>query len=109
MLFFVGSAAQCLILDAKTGAKLLEQELKIGPAGVDDPDLSSANLYPSLVIANGRLLVTNDKGQTFVYEASRELKEVARNRLKDGSGATPALTASSLLLRTSNYLCAIGK
>ncbi len=109
MLFFVGKGAECFVLDARTGSKLLEQELKIGPAGTDDPDLSSANLYPSLVIANGKLLVSNDKGQTFVYEASRELKEIARNRLTDGSGATPVLAASLILLRTGNYLCAIGE
>ena len=109
MLFFVGQKAQCLVFDAKNGAKLLERELKIGPAEGDDPDLSDANLYPSLVVANGKLLVTNDKGQTFVYEASRELKELARNRLQEGSGATPVLSASSILLRSGNYLCAIGK
>lgn len=109
MFFFVGKAAECLVLDAKTGTKLLEQELKIGPAGVEDSDLNSANLYPSLVIAGGKLLVTNDKGQSFIYEASKELKEIARNRLKDGSGATPVVTATSILLRAGNYLCAIGR
>ena len=109
MLFFVGQMAECLVFDAKNGSKLLERELKIGPAEGDDPDLSDANLYPSLVVANGQLLVTNDKGQTFVYEASRELKEIARNRLQEGSGATPVLAASTILLRSGNYLCAIGK
>ncbi|HEV7404564.1 MAG TPA: PQQ-binding-like beta-propeller repeat protein [Chthoniobacteraceae bacterium] len=109
LLFFVGKAGDCFVLDAKTGEKLLEGKLKIGPAEADESDSDSASVYPSLVIADGKLLVGNDKGQTVVYEATRELKEVARNRLKDGSGATPVFTNSSILLRAGNWLCAVGK
>jgi outer membrane protein assembly factor BamB len=109
LLFFVGTAAECFVLDIKTGKAVHEEELKIGHPGVEDPVLSSANLYPSLIVAAGKLLVGNDRGQIFVYEASRDLKEISRTRLADGSGATPAIADSTLILRSGASLLRIGR
>ena len=109
LLFFVGTAAECFVLDLQSGKIEREAELTIGHLGSEDPVLSTANLYPSLAVAGGRLFVANDRGQTFVYEASKELKPIAQNRLADGSGATPAFVESSLILRNGGSLCRIGK
>jgi outer membrane protein assembly factor BamB len=108
LLFFVGTAAECFVLDIKTGKSLHEEELKIGHSGMDDPVLNSANLYPSLTVASGKLFVGNDRGQIFIYEASKDLKELSRTRLADGSGATPAMVDSSLILRSGAELIRIG-
>jgi hypothetical protein len=107
LLFFVGKAADCFVLDEKSGKKVLEKELTIGHSGVDDPVLSTANMYPSLVVAGSKLFVSNDLGQTFIYEASRDLKAIAQNRLTEGSGSTLAILDSSLILRSGNSLCRI--
>ncbi len=109
LLFFVGTAAECIVLDLKSGKTLLEEELKIGHPGVDDPVLSTANLYPSLVVAGGKLFVGNDRGQVFVYEASKNLTEIAQNRMADGSGSTLAIVDSFLVIRSGSSLCRIGK
>lgn len=109
MLFFVGTGAECFVLDRTTGKTLHERELKIGHPGVEDPVLSTATLYPSLVVAGGKLFVGNDRGQTFVYEASKDLKEIAENRMTEGSGSTLAIMESSLVIRSGNSLYRIGK
>ena len=109
MLFFVGTGAECFVLDQKSGKTLHEGELTIGHPGVDDPVLGTANLYPSLVVAGGKLLVGNDRGQVFVYEATKEIKEISQNRMSDGSGATPAVLGSTLIVRDGSSLCRIGK
>ncbi len=109
MLFLVGIAADGLVLDVASGKTLHEGELKIGHPGVEDPVLGTANLYPSLVVAGGKLFVGNDRGQTFVYEASKDLKEISQNRMAEGSGSTLTIIDSSLVIRSGNTLCRIGK
>ncbi len=111
MLFFVGTTGDvCLVLDVALGEDVLhEEELKIGHPGVEDPILSTANLYPSLVVAGGKLFVGNDQGQTFVYEASKDIKEISQNRMAEGSGSTLAVIDSALIIRSGNTLCRIGK
>src|SRR5665213_1605391 len=44
MLFFVGKDADCFVIDLKSGKTLAETQLTIGHPGVDDPELSMANL-----------------------------------------------------------------
>jgi outer membrane protein assembly factor BamB len=109
LFFFVGTSAESFVLDLKSGKTVHEGVLKIGHSGVDDPLLTTANLYPSLVVAGGKLFVGNDRGQLFIYEASKEFKEIAQNRLADGSGSTPAFIDSSFVVRSGNSLCRIGR
>ena len=107
--FYVGKRAEYSILDAATGATVLERLLKLAPAGGEDPDHGHANVYPSLCAADGKLYIGNDVGQTFVLEATREYREVARNELPEGSGATPALAGSSLFIRAGESVYCIEK
>jgi outer membrane protein assembly factor BamB len=85
------------VLDAKTGAVLLEKELDIDP-----------NVYPSLALAGGWLYVGNDEGAMLVLDPGRDYKEVRRNRLPKGSGASPAFSGAHLFLRGGDFLYCIG-
>jgi outer membrane protein assembly factor BamB len=109
LFFYVGKQAEYSILDAATGATLLERVLKLAPAGGEDQDHGNANVYPSLCAADGKIFISNDIGQTFVLEATREYREIARNQLPEGSGSTPALAGSSLFIRAGEYLYCIEK
>jgi hypothetical protein len=90
-----------------TGATVLERVLKLAPAGGEDEAHGNANVYPRLTLADGKLFVGNDVGQTFVLEATREYKEIARNQLPQGSGSTLTLAGSSLFIRDGESLYCI--
>lgn len=105
--FYVGKRAEYSVLDAATGATVLERVLKLAPAGGEDEAHGNANVYPSLALANGKLYIGNDVGQTFVLEATRESKEIARNQLPQGSGSTLTLAGSSLFIRDGESLYCI--
>jgi outer membrane protein assembly factor BamB len=109
LFFYAGKLAEYSVLDALTGAPVLEQLLKLAPAGGEDKDHGNANVYPSLVVADGKVFISNDVGQTFVLEAGRVYREIARNQLPEGSGATPALAKSSMVIRAGETLYCIEK
>jgi len=64
-------------------------------------------MYPSLTLADGKLFISDDGGQTLVLEATRASREISRNRLPGGSGSTPALAGSSMYLRSGDDLYCI--
>jgi outer membrane protein assembly factor BamB len=109
LFFYAGKLAEYSVLDALTGAPVLERMLKLAPAGGEDKDHGNANVYPSLYVADGKVFVSNDVGQTYVLEAGREYREIARNQLSEGSGATPALAKSAMVLRAGETLYCIEK
>jgi outer membrane protein assembly factor BamB len=109
LFFYAGKSAEYSILDAATGATVLERILKLAPAGGEDIEHGNANVYPSLCVADGKVFIGNDIGQTFVLEATREYREIARNQLPEGSGSTPALAGSSMFIRAGEYLYCIEK
>jgi outer membrane protein assembly factor BamB len=63
----------------------------------------------SPVYANGRVYVTDDNGNTTVFAAGREYKELARNELNSPSQASPAVSNGQIFIRTSDALYCIGK
>lgn len=98
MLFAVThGSGEYRVLDERSGEVLLERELGI-----------SANLYPSLALAGNHLYIMNDKGDTLVLEPSREFKEIRRNGLPHGSGASAAFTGSNIYVRGGEFLYSIG-
>jgi outer membrane protein assembly factor BamB len=108
LLFTVGKSAEYSILDAATGAAVLERPLRLAAAEGDAED-GHANMYPSLCLADGKLFIGDDRGHTLVLEAARELRDVARNRLPAGSGSTPAFAGSSMYIRSGEDLYCIRK
>jgi outer membrane protein assembly factor BamB len=70
------------------------------------------NFSASPVLAEGRIYLTGDSGETAVIEAAGEFREVARNRLADGEGpvqASMAVSGGRLFFRTASALWCIGK
>jgi hypothetical protein len=64
----------------------------------------------SLLLADGLIYATNDKGVTTIFRASPEgFQQVARNELHEFSYATHALSNGRLFIRTDKNLYCIGK
>jgi outer membrane protein assembly factor BamB len=86
------------VLEAATGKVLLEKPLELDP-----------NIYPSLTLAGKYLFLGNDKGTMLVLEPGKEFKQVQKNELADGSGASPVFSGSQLFLRGGEFLYCIGQ
>ena len=81
--------------DAKTGESKWDQRL-------------GGRFRSSLLLANGLIYATNDKGLTTVFRASPEsFQQVAANDLAEFCYATPALSNGRLYLRTEGNLYCI--
>ncbi len=86
--------AQCLELD--TGREVWKDRL---PGG---------NIWGSIVAAEGRLYVTNQKGTTHLFRANPERFElIASNELGEASNSTPALSDGQIFVRTFEHLFCI--
>jgi outer membrane protein assembly factor BamB len=70
--------------------------------GLDDP-------YASPVAAGGHVYLTALTGTTIVIEDSDELKVVARNKLDETIGATPAPVDNELFVRGDKHLYCIAR
>jgi len=85
---------QCL--DASTGKELWKDR----GAG--------ANHWGSIVSADGRLYVTNQKGTTVVFAPNAdEYEPLAENALGEPSNSTPAFSDGQIFIRTSGHLWCI--
>jgi outer membrane protein assembly factor BamB len=83
--------AECL--EAKTGKQVWKERL-------------GGTLWGSLLLAEGRLYVSNLEGKTFVLAASPEFKLLATNDLAEPIYAAPAVAEGELFLRTyQNLYC----
>jgi outer membrane protein assembly factor BamB len=109
LLFYLGKHATYSVLDAANGTKALEQPLKLPPAEGEEMGHGDVNVYPSIVMAGGKLFMGNDIGQVLVVEPTKEYKETARNQFSEGSGSTPAFSGTSMFIRAGEYLYCIGK
>lgn len=85
--------AQCIELE--TGKEVWKERLPGGP------------IWGSLILAAGRLYVTNQKGTTLVMEPNTEkLKLLAENPLNERSNSTPAFSDGQVFVRTfENLYC----
>jgi outer membrane protein assembly factor BamB len=83
---------QCL--DARTGEVLWKERV-------------GGNLWGSMLLADGKLYVTNLEGETFVLAAGPKFELLARNEIKEAIYAAPALSDGDLFLRTYEHLYCI--
>ncbi len=89
--------ASCM--DARTGKTVWQQR-------------AGKNFSASPVLAEGRIYLLADSGETTIIEAAAEFREIARNRIADGEGpvqASMAVSGGRLLIRTARNLWCIGK
>ncbi|MCA9161546.1 MAG: PQQ-binding-like beta-propeller repeat protein [Pirellulaceae bacterium] len=71
---------------------------------------AGANMWGSLVLAEGRLYVTNQDGATVVFAPNpAKFDQLAVNKLGESTNSTPAMTDSHIYLRTAGHLWCIGK
>lgn len=67
------------------------------------------NFWGSIVMAAGRLYVTNQEGETYVFEPNPErYEELAVNALGEATNATPAFSDGQAFIRTRAALYCLG-
>lgn len=66
--------------------------------------------WGSLVLADGKLYVTNQRGTTHVFKPNPEkFERIATNDLKEPTNSTPAITDGEIFLRTARGVYCIGR
>jgi outer membrane protein assembly factor BamB len=85
-------------LEARTGREIYGQQR-----------LRPGTYSGSVVLADGKLYVTNEDGVTSVVKAGPAFEILAENALEDYSLSSPALSDGQIFLRTTGALWAIGK
>jgi outer membrane protein assembly factor BamB len=85
---------QCI--DAKTGKEIWSER-------------QNANFNSSPVYAGGNIWFFSVKGDVIAVKAGRKYEVVAQSHMDSGIWGTPAFLRNSVILRTENYLCRIGK
>lgn len=94
-LFTLSDTGTMTCLVAETGKSLWQQKL-------------GGRYYSSPVCANGRIYCISREGEAVVIEAADKFKLLARNKLPEGSHATPAIAGGRMYIRTYNHLISIG-
>jgi outer membrane protein assembly factor BamB len=85
-------------LDAKTGKEIYgRQRLRPG------------TYSGSLVLADGKLYITNEDGLTSVLRSGPKFEILAENDLDDYTLSSPAISDGQIFIRTAGALWAIGK
>jgi len=85
-------------LDAKTGQEIWGGQ-RIKPASYSS----------SPVLADGKIYLTSEDGLTTVIKAGPKFEVLAENNLNEYTLSSPAISDGHILLRTAQFLYAIGK
>ena len=107
LLFTATGKGELVVFDAgKKGSvePLFEARPLFGEEGGAQPVA-----YSSFTLAGGHLFLASLTGEVVVLEATREARLVARNKLKEGSGAAPVFAGGQLFLRDGDRLYCIGE
>jgi outer membrane protein assembly factor BamB len=70
--------------------------------------LPPATFSASPVVAQGKIYITSEAGETFVLAAAPQLEILSRNPLAERCLASPACARGRILLRTEQHLWCIG-
>jgi len=84
-------------LDAKTGKEIYGRQR-----------LRSGTYSGSLVLADGKLYVTNEDGVTSVIKAGPAFEVIAENEFNDYSLSSPAVADGRIFFRPTKFLWAVG-
>jgi outer membrane protein assembly factor BamB len=82
-------------------------ELKTGKDRWDGRRLGTA-FWASLVLADGKLYATDQKGDTSVFAAKPHFEQISRNRLNEPTNASLAISEGDIFIRTYEHLWCIG-
>ena len=85
-------------LDAKTGKEIYGRQR-----------LRSSTYSGSLVLADGKLYITNEDGLTSVVRAGPKFEILAENDFDDYTLSSPAISDGQIFIRTAAWLWAIGE
>jgi outer membrane protein assembly factor BamB len=97
-LVVAGRAGELLLLDAASGRITAQTRA---------PLTSGSEVWPSPLVAGGRLYLTSDQGQTLVYD--RADLAAPRSNLTGRGLATPVAADGRLFIRTREAMWAIGR
>jgi outer membrane protein assembly factor BamB len=84
-------------LDAKTGEVKYENGRPPAPATV----------YASMVAFDGKILLTNDEGDTYVIKAGPTFEVLGKNTVGESVQASPAIANGAIFIRGSKHLFCI--
>ena len=85
-------------LDAKTGREIYGRQR-----------LRPATYSGSLVVADGKVYVTNEEGLTVIFKTGATFEVLAENDLDDYTLSSPAISDGQIFIRTAKFLYCIGK
>jgi outer membrane protein assembly factor BamB len=94
-LYLISDTGVAMCLNAANGATVWQERLR-------------GRFSMSPIIAGDKLLLTNEKGLTYVLQAGDKLTVLAQNDLEDETLATPAVLGGRIYLRTASHLYCIG-
>ena len=84
--------------DARTGQRAFRG--RVGAGGT---------FSASPVAADGRLFFASEDGEVYVVNAGPDLKQIAKNEMKEIIMATPALVDGLIIVRTLGHVYGIGE
>ena len=90
-LYMISDKGVASCLDARTGRSIWTHRL-------------GGNFSASPLFADGRILIGNRAGETFVFRPGQSFELLASNRLESGIFATPAAVGRAIYLRTEQAL-----
>lgn len=108
LVYAVSNEGMFFIIDMATGEKLSQTQLEI-PSASGIPGTPATEIFSSVTLAGPYLYVFNFLGDSLVLEASREAKQVSRNRLDEGTGGNPVFIGDRMYIRGEESLYCIGK
>ena len=83
-------------LNAKTGEKIFEERLS-----------ADAQIYASLVAADGKVFCPSLDGDVYVLKAGPKFQLISRNHMGEPCFATPAISKGVIYFRTTESLMAV--
>jgi outer membrane protein assembly factor BamB len=105
LLHWVSDDGHAIVMDLENGEVVTKREV----AGISGRKQMS--FYASVVQVGDKIVAVSRRNGTFIFEATREMKQVGQNDLGDGSdfNATPAVAKDALYLRSNKALYCIAK
>jgi len=84
--------------DPQTGKRAFRGRVGTGGAFSSSP-----------VGADGRLYIASEDGEVYVISATEDMKQIARNDMKEVIMATPAISDGLIIIKTMGHLYAVGQ